>query len=285
MLRATPQSETDPGPRARVRTATFKLLAALLALALLATGGRLLIYGWLDPRDGGIHRFQDLAWGVIEGVILLAAIAPQLRRPARRLAAVQQALVGLAALVLTMLVTLKVDAPTVLAGVLLSVLIALHPARAQVLRVRGQSDPVRLTLALAGAVPLLIYALHQAALMRATPSANPLGQAAGFAGACAASLAVASVAVLAALRGGRSLPAWSATTGALVLGIGSIAFPHHPSSLGAAGGAAAIIGAIAFAAATLRTRRSTANVTQLAENRAGATTVWRRLGRRTITER
>lgn len=255
MTSANTQTATNHTPTSRLRRTTFKLLAALLALALLATGGRLLITGWFDPRDGGIHRFQDLAWGVIEGVILLAAIVPQLRHPARHVAAVQQALAGLAALAMTMLLTLSVDAPTVLAGILLLVLVALHPARTEVLHVRGQPDPVRLTVALAGAIPLLIYAVHQASLMRTTAATSPLVQTSGFAGACAAGLGVALVALLAAIRGGTSLAASSAAAGALVLGIGSLALPHHPSSLGTAGGAVAVAGAIVFAAATLRLRR------------------------------
>lgn len=243
------------------RRAAVKAIAVVLSLVLLITGARLLISGWFDPKDGGIHRFQDLAWGVIEGVILLAGIAPQLRRPARHAAALQQALVAIAALVLTMLLTLSIDPPTIVAGVLLLCLVALHPARAEVLRVRRTLDPTMLGLALSGAVPLLVFALHQASLMRTTSASNPLVQSSGYAGACAAAIAVTLVALLAAVRGGTGSAAWSASTGALVLGIGSVVFPHHASSLGTTGGAAAIAGAGLFLGATLlRRRRSSERV-------------------------
>lgn len=234
------------------RRAAFKATAAVLSLVLLVTGARLLITGWFDAKDGGIHRVQDLAFGVIEGVILLGGIAAQLRRPARHAAALQQALLGLAALIVTMILTLKVDPPTIAAGALLLLLVALHPARAEVLRFRREPDRARLVLALLGAVPLLVFALHQASLMRATSASDPLVQSSGYAGACAAAIAVTLVALLAAVRGGTGPAAWSASAGALVLGIGSIAFPHHASSLGTAGGAVAIASAALFLGATVR---------------------------------
>lgn len=234
------------------RTAAFTAIAVVLSLVLLITGGRLLISGWFDAKDGGIHRFQDLAFGVIEGVILLGGIAAQLRRPARHTAALQQALLGLAALIVTMILTVKVDPPTIAAGALLLLLVGLHPARAEVLRFRRELDPARLVLALLGAVPLLVFALHQASLMRTSSTSNPLVQSSGYAGACAAAIAVALVGLLAAVRGGTGSAAWSAPAGALVLGIGSIVFPHHASSLGTAGGAAAIAGAALFLGATVR---------------------------------
>jgi hypothetical protein len=253
----TDTTKTAPNHEAhrRVRGTIFKVVAALLSLALLITGARLLITGWFDPKGAGIHRFQDLAWGVIEGVILLAGIAAQLWRPARRVVALQQALAGFVALALTMVLALSVDPPTIVASALFALLVILHPARAKLPRVIGEPDPVRLLIALLGGVALLVFALHEASLARTTAASNPLAQAAGFGGACAAAIGVTLVALLAAVRGGRTLPAWSATAGALVLGIGSIAFPHHPSSLGQAGGAIAIAGAIVFLGATLRTRR------------------------------
>jgi hypothetical protein len=251
----TTKTATSSKGHQRVRTTGFKIIAALLSLVLLITGARLLITGWFDPKNGGIHRFQDLAWGVIEGVILLAGIAPQLRRPARQIAGLQQALAGLGALVLTMALTLKVDPPTIVAGALLVVLASLHPARAKLPRVIGKPDPVRLVIALLGGIALLVFALHETSLARTTAASNPLAQASGFGGACAAAIGVALVALLAAVRGGRSLPACSAGVGAIVLGIGSIAFPHHPSSLGEAGGAVTIAAAILFLGATLRSNR------------------------------
>lgn len=258
----------------RVRRIAFRAVGALLALALAVSGGRLLVTGWFDVKDGGIHRFHDLSWGVIEGVILLAAVAAQLRKPGRHVAAMQQAVAGLAALLVTMVVTLSPDPVTLVAGILIGVLVVLHPARAAVLRVHADVDVRRLLLALVGSVALVAYGLHQSALMHSASANDPYLQAAGFAGSCAAAFGVALVALLAAVRGDAGLPAWSAPIGALVLGIGSVAFPLHESSLGRAGGVIAVGAALLYVLATLDTLRRRAERSRPGRAPVAASMVW-----------
>jgi hypothetical protein len=257
----------------RVRRIAFRAVGALLALALAVSGGRLLVSGWFDARDGGIHRFHDLSWGVIEGVILLAAVAAQLRKPGRHVAAMQQAVAGLGALLVTMVVTLSPDPVTLVAGILIGVLVVLHPTRAGVLRLRAKVDVRRLVLAFGGSAALVAYGLHQSGLMRSAPADDPYAQAAGYAGACAAAFGIALVALLAAVRGDAGLPAWSAPVGALVLGVGSIVFPLHESSLGGLGGLIAVGAALLYMLATLATLRRSAE--PLSPERAPvATATW-----------
>jgi hypothetical protein len=74
-------------------------------------------------------------------------------------------------------------------------------------------------------------------------------------------LAILATAGLTSLRqSGWQLSAWTVTVGTAWLGVASVVYPHHAGSFGLLGGSAAILWAILFAGATLRSVRHFASV-------------------------
>jgi hypothetical protein len=235
-----------PTPVGRPRAA--RALLAVPALAVAAFGGQLLVTGWADREPGSGHQVQDLAWGSLEGVLLLVALVVLLRRP-RHLAAALQALAVVAALLLTMLLTVTLDPFTLVLGALVVAGVALGGAP---VRLRGAAVS-RPAAALAGvaAVALLPYAAGAAAAQRGGQGAHV--ELLGYTGATAWALGVVLVAAVAAFRlPSRRLPALSVATAVGVVGLASVLWPDVPSSLGAIGGGAALAWAAASATVGLR---------------------------------
>lgn len=252
---------TPTGTTTRARRFAYRFLTAVPALLLTVFGGQLIIAGWFSSIDGGSHRFHELSWGVLEGVIILVGLVASLWRPERRPAAYQQALVGLGALVLTMGLIRETDVATLVVGAVIVAAALLHPARQQ-LRELGPWDRPSLIVA-AGTAPLLLaYAVGQAALHRSGPPSDPHVEMAHYAGTAAAALALAGMVTLSASqRPGRRIVATSTVIGLAVLGVASLLWPALPSSFGAIGGAAALCAAAGVAATSARHSAGTATGT------------------------
>ena len=245
----SPTTDVDPGPLRRILGA---VCLSLPALAVLAFGGQLLVTGWLDSRPDGTLHAQDLAWGAAEGILLFVALAASLRSARRRPAALQQALAVVAALLLTMALTLGTDPVTLVLGLLVVVGALLSPARSLVVRRTAPVSRPLAVLALAAAVPLIPYALDAAAAQRKGGSLN--AELAGYTGATVWALALLGVVTVAALRSrGWQLPALSAAAAAGVMGVAGLVWPHIPSSLGTFGGIAALTWASAVLTVVVRT--------------------------------
>jgi hypothetical protein len=230
----------------RPRRLGFTVLAALLALLLIAFGGQLVISGWFSTTDGGIHKFHELAFGVLEGVLIVGGLVASLRAPERKIAALQQVLLALAALIVAMALTGEFDPFTIMIAAVAAGLLALHPARTQLLRAGGGISPGLALVAALSGVPLLTYALNQASKQR-LGSTDPHAALDHWAGMAAAAIAVLLVGLLAALKTrGFRIPAWSAGAAAVVLGLASILFPAQASTFGRLWGALAIVGGVLF---------------------------------------
>jgi hypothetical protein len=240
-----------------VRRVIAALCLGLPALAVLAFGGQLLVLGWLDSRPGGTHHVHDLAWGAAEGILLLVAVAlvlvDTLRRRARP-AVRQQAFAVLAALLTAMALTATSDPATlgvtvlVLTGVLLTGPRSVLPFRGAAL-----NRPLAVLALLAG-IALVPYALLAAAQQRTGDSVQ--AERLGYTGVTVWALAVVAVVAVAALsaRGWR-VPALSAAAAVTVVGVAGIMWPEVPSSLGAAGGLAALAWAAAVMVVVARMPR------------------------------
>ena len=225
-----------------VRRVAFKALIGLLALVMLGFGGKGIVIGWFSPMDGGIHRWHEIAWGVIEGVIIFVGLVAVLWRTRDRVPAMQQVFAGCLALVATMLLARVFDPFTGVFIALVVVAALLHPARGELLTLRGRMDPVVLGLAVIAAVPLVLYALGEIAAHNAAPADDPHASMAHYAGTTAAALGLPLVAALAAVRRvGSAIPRWSAAVGAFALGAASIIYPAQDSSFGLVWGVAAIV--------------------------------------------
>ena len=236
--------ESQPGT---IRRVAFKGLIGLMAMVMLAFGGKGIILGWFSSVDGGIHRWHEIAWGVIEGVIICAGLVAVLRRRRDRVAAMQQVFAGCLALIATMLLARVFDPFTGVFITLVVLAALLHPARGELLALHGRFDPALLGLAAVAAVPLVLYALGQIAVDQAAPVNDPHASMAHYAGTTAAALGIPLVAAVAAVRrSGSAVPRWSAAAGAFALGAASILYPTQDSSFGLVWGVAAVVWAGAF---------------------------------------
>jgi hypothetical protein len=247
---------TDP-QTGTARRMAFKGLIGLLALVMAAFGGKGIITGWFSPMDGGIHRWHEIAWGVIEGVLILTGLVALLWRARHRIAAMQQVIAGCLALIATMALARVFDPFTGVFIALVAIAALLHPARSELLALRGQRiDPAMLGLAAVAAVPLALYSLGQIRIDAAAASSDSHAAMAHYAGTTAAALGIPLVAALAALRTrGWAIPRWSAVAAAGALGLASLVYPGQESSFGVVWGAGAIAWAATFAVAGHRAER------------------------------
>jgi hypothetical protein len=228
---------------------TFTAVTGLLSLVMLMFGGQLLVSGWFSSTDGGIHRFHEIAWGVIEGIVLFAALAVQIRRSLRKVGAIQQVAVGAFALLAVMVTARTFDPFTTVFILLVGVLLFLHPARAEVFRTARPVDRKLVTLSLAAAIPLWAYAFNEISRHLNAPAGDPHAELAHYAGTAAAAIAIPLVGLVASLRTpGSRLSLWCAGLAAITLGTAGIVFPDHSSSIGTLWGAVAVAWGVTFAA-------------------------------------
>lgn len=241
----------------------FTVLAVVFGLGMgVGMGGVLVIAGALfgatgDTAQGEIHRFHDVSWGIWTAVIMGAAFLVQVRRPERKVAAMQQLLVGAVAGLVGLALgdalslvygaegSMVVVALTVLGAVVLVAM--LHPERHAVLRLGSRLSPVLAPFALLAAIPLTVYGLGEAQLQRAGSMADTHVLWTHYAGMTTVALAIPVLGLLAACKTpGWRIPAWSAGTSAMLFGLASVMYPTHPSSVGLAWGAVALLGGAAF---------------------------------------
>jgi len=236
----TAPTTAHPGTEAgRPRRIISAVCLGLPALAVLAFGGQLLVLGWLDSRPDGTFHVHDLAWGAAEGILLLVALVASSWKARQRPAALQQALVVVGALLLTMLLTLAPDPTTLVLGALVVIGVMLSPGRSLVLRRPTSLNRSMAALSLIAAAALLPYALTAAATQRAGGSLH--AELAGYTGATVWALALVGTVFVAALQARAwQVPAMSAAAAAAVMGVAALLWPSIPSSLGRTGGLLAI---------------------------------------------
>jgi hypothetical protein len=251
MASAANVSDTDPS---RGRAIALRIVGCVLAAgALGGLFGIAVVIGWIDNEAGGIHRVHDLGgFGAWAGIILTPALAVQGWSPSRRVSSLQAVLaVGVAGAVAA---ALSADAGWLFAPVLVlvaaAVLLALHPARAEVFRT-GRPSALLAVLTAAGAVPLVAFALSMAALQRNGPAGDPHVDMDHWAAMTTMAIAIVATGAVASLRA----PGWRLTgwTGGLALsffGLASVVYPDHAGSAGSGWGLAAIVGGLVFVAAT-----------------------------------
>jgi hypothetical protein len=248
-----------PTPVSPARRMAFNVVAVLTGLlaGFVVFGLPSLVSPWFASGDQVLHRVHDFGWGVLMGLIVAVGAFTQLRRAEEKVAGAQQVAVAAVALLLVALVLPPNPLPVVIA-VLAALLVYLHPARARLVRGAVQPSPAMAAVALAGAVPLLWYAVVQAATQRGVPATDPHAELLHYGGMAAMALALALVAGLGALRTlGWQIPALCAGLGAVWFGVGSVAFPDAEGSFGLVGGVVAVLGGVAYLMAAKRDTRRT----------------------------
>ncbi|HZA60168.1 MAG TPA: hypothetical protein VE754_00620 [Actinomycetota bacterium] len=230
------------GRRRAFQVVTVVLGGALGALALLS----LFAVVGLDEGERSDHRVHDLATVIQLGLLLGTGLIVQAHMPERKIALLH--LVALTMVALGIAYAISGELPFALIGlVIVAVLIWLHPARERLLS-RGRFSIPLGVLIVATAVPLAVYALDQAEIQRA----GGLGihwdefHWASMAG-LALGLPLGGIAAATSAAGWR-IAAWLVGAAGMATGLGWLAFPDHPSSLGVSGGIAALAGGVLFVA-------------------------------------
>jgi hypothetical protein len=133
------------------------------------------------------------------------------------------------------------------------ILVALHPARRELLRLGGGPTVLLAALAILGAIPAAGYAVKMIDLARQAGPSCFLGQCARgdrFAEMAALAGAAVLVGILAALKtSGWRVSAWSAGAAALIVGAASMVLPDAPGSLGRGWGAVTVAWGVLFVGA------------------------------------
>lgn len=222
-----------------------------------------LVTTWFTPDADG-HRIHNLAHGITSGFLLTVAFLAQLRAPERRIAAMQQALVAAALLIVPFVAFTLITPPTEMRTMIVAFMAiavvavvtpaALHPARAELLR-RGRTSVPMLAFAAVAGLGAAYYAGVQLGLQLDAPPGEIHAKDFHYGGAAFTALGIAALGLLAALRtDGWRVVAWSAGIGAALFGAAGIAYADALSSLGPSAGAAAILLGIAFVALSERER-------------------------------
>ena len=219
-----------------------------------------LVLAWFASVEGAAGPVTDLGYGSLVGIILTGGVLSQLRAPERKIAAMQQAVLVIPALIIGS--AIAGDAQNLLPALILvpslGILLALHPAREEFLRRDVSVSPALLIVTIAGGIPLLAYALHMGEQARELN--GPPHHVQRLSTMAAMAIAILLTGLLAALKTrGWRIPAWSAGSAALVFGLASMAFPDHPGAEGRWWAALAIAGGVLFiAAAEWEARKATA---------------------------
>lgn len=234
----------------RVRAVAFRVVLVLFAVVWLTFGFGIIDFvsgltstGDTDPVGIGV---LSLAYGAVAGIVLPVAFLALVRAPERRPAAVQQIVAVTVAFALAGAAGLDplsfVSVATLV--VMLAALLAVHPARPQILPGAGRAARPVLVLTALAAVPWLVYALDAAANSRQAMPPDDMAarpQAGGWAGATVMAFVVLLLAVLAATRSpGSRVPLWSAALTSFVFGVASVLSPQAPGSAGRLWGALAV---------------------------------------------
>lgn len=236
-------------PIALIRRIAFYGCAVLL-LAVLAADFVMHALDFANP-----HHIHVVMHEIFSGAPIVCLLS-QIIAPRRYVAGAQGLLVLFVAGWLFDGLTLRFSGSGVI--LLLGVAVAaLHPLRGAVFGFRGRVRPTLAVVGVAGAIPLTIYALQQAAYQR--DNFAPVHAALGHWEWAATSAAIIFLFGLLAALGtaGFRLPAWCVGLGAAAFGLASILYDGEASGVGVSWGAVALAGGVVFIAlAEWEARRS-----------------------------
>lgn len=192
----------------------------------------------------------------------MVGLLAQLRAPERNVAAFQQVVAGVLAILGSNLIVGNPDNYGGNVGIIdpaflvflvpVLVLAALHPARAHLFRRGTGMSHLLAGITLVAAIPLVIYGVEQALLQRNSwpPTADPHHVKWWMMGMLA--FVIALVGLVASLRPeGWRVPGWSAGLAAVIFGVVSVLHPDHASSVGWMWGSISVLGGAAFIGAVV----------------------------------
>jgi hypothetical protein len=250
----------SPGPPSHRRQIAFTAWGAVLVMLFGVGffGLTSLVIGWFEDLEGVAGPVTDLGYGALFGILFTGGVLVQLRAPERKIAAMQQAVLVVPALLMGGVISS--DPQTLLSALMFAVgvgvLLALHPARGEFLQQSGGFSPALFVMTILGAIPLTGYALSMGAQARRLT--GPPHHVERLSTMAALAIAIVLVGLLASFKtGGWRIPSWGAATAAVVFGLASMAHPNHPAAAGRGWGAVAVLGGVLFVStAEWQARRS-----------------------------
>lgn len=224
----TKPQETRPS---RGRLIAFRVIAAIGGVLVAVLSIPLGLIGLFDSGPDSIHRIHfvggALGFGLLTGVTLVLCAW----RPDRWIAAFQVALAAtVAGLVVGALSGDLVSGGYLIVGIVVAVLIALHPHRSEVFRVRNPILPIAVLSALA-LIPSIAYALTWSRLQRNGVAADPHVEFHHYSGVAALGIgfSLAGLAVAARATGWRAM-AWFVGFSWTAFGVASLGYPDYVSA-------------------------------------------------------
>lgn len=235
------------------RTTVVRVIAVIMAISAVGFGVFTAVFGIVSEAQE-IHAFHN----VVVASLLLVLSGPAAIAVARSPGRSTRPLTVLAAVAiagaLTMVLSLTLDPFTLPFVVLTGVLWALRPREERPFP-GGRASVLVLVLVLAGAVPLVAYALGQAELSRIDRSSEH----AEFYHWVETSFYAAAILLLGLLTAQRPaqfrLAAWTGGLALAILGGASLLLSDYPSALDGPWAWAALLGSVAFVAAAEWERR------------------------------
>jgi hypothetical protein len=147
----------------RPRRVAFGVVAALLALAhFFLTPLPFAVLGWFIEEEGiRSHRVHEICFGMAFA-LSLAALVVVMRRPDEKVAQMYQVVIPLWLLATAYIVVDRAFDPVILVFVVLpALLVAFHPRRALLIRPPVAPNRALAALAVAGAIPFLVFAVQE----------------------------------------------------------------------------------------------------------------------------
>lgn len=240
----TRRRTVDGDARYRRRCRTTRLIAGFMAGSAVVFGAFTIVFG-VVAESQRIHGFHN---AVVAALLLVLSAPPALaiaRRPDRSDAPLMTLTVLSAAALITMAASLTIDPFTLPFVVFTGVLWTVRPA-AQRATHDEQPSWGLLFLVVAGAVPLIAYALGQAELQR-TLAGDEHSQFFHWVEASFYSTGILFLGLLSALRpGSHRMAGFSAGLGMSVFGLAALLLGGYASAVSAPWSWLALVGGVAF---------------------------------------
>lgn len=244
------------------RRVAFFVWAAMLSLlfGIGFFGLTVLVLGWFEKSFGVSTPVSELSHGALAGIVITVGLLVQLRSPVRKIAGLQQAVLGILALLITALIGGRQEPlqASLLFLAAVAILVVLHPARGEFFKLGTSPTASMAAISILGAIPVVIYSVNM--LAQARQFVGPPHHADRFAEMAAAVIAIVLVGILASLKTqGWRISAWSAGAASIVVGMASVVFPDAPGAVGRVWGTLAVgAGVLFLVLAELETIRSAA---------------------------
>ena len=198
----------------------------------------------IDPSpEWEAVRLLEAGWGIVFGILLPIPLAAQLRRGGGPVATLQQLIVVVASLAIGTALTLKAHEWLLVAfwAVVTAAIVALHPARKQLLAHPSKPDPILAVVAALALIPAAVYAAQMAANHRAGLPGDDTNGFQHWTVQAALPIALAGLVALSSLKtDGWRVPAITAAIGAATLGLFAIVDRGSSGDLSTGWGAGAL---------------------------------------------